>query len=82
MGHQTIYPPPPECWLCGHVQWVMINRLVRLMWPKLTAAILSEVIAQGKPIVQDQLGKVRWSILACCSHGHNHDCANGLGLFT
>jgi hypothetical protein len=34
------------------MQWVMINRLLRLMWPKLTTAILKEVISLAKPILQ------------------------------
>ena len=40
-------------------RWVMINRLVRLMWPKLTAAILGEVINVARPILQDALAPVR-----------------------
>ncbi len=40
------------------VQWTMINRLLRTLWPKLTAAILKEVIVQMKPILQETLADV------------------------
>jgi hypothetical protein len=33
----------------------MINRMIRLMWPKLTSAILLEVVKAVKPIVQQNL---------------------------
>lgn len=36
----------------------MINRMLRLLWPKLTTAILKEVIKIVKPIVQQQLNAV------------------------
>eukprot|EP00882_Tetradesmus_deserticola_P015191 GHRQ01016176.1.p1 GENE.GHRQ01016176.1~~GHRQ01016176.1.p1 ORF type:complete len:457 (+),score=182.70 GHRQ01016176.1:470-1840(+) len=36
-------------------RWVMINRVIRLMWPKLTSAILLEVVKAVKPIVQQNL---------------------------
>jgi hypothetical protein len=40
------------------LQWVMINRMIRLMWPKLTSAILLEVVKAVKPIVQQNLNAV------------------------
>jgi hypothetical protein len=45
------------------LQWVMINRLVRLMWPKLTNAIFTMVIATIKPMIKQQIGQVS----SCCS---------------
>jgi hypothetical protein len=36
----------------------MINRMIRLMWPKLTSAILMEVVKAVKPIVQQNLNAV------------------------
>lgn len=40
------------------LQWMMINRLLRIMWPKLTESIFKTVIGVVKPIVQDLLNKV------------------------
>jgi hypothetical protein len=40
------------------LQWVMINRMIRLLWPKLTSAILLEVVKAVKPIVQQNLNAV------------------------
>lgn len=45
------------------LQWVMINRMIRLLWPKLTSAILLEVAKAVKPIVQQNLNAVRVSTL-------------------
>jgi hypothetical protein len=42
----------------AHAQWMMINRLLRLLWPKLTEAILSEVVVQAKPILQELIQDV------------------------
>lgn len=39
-------------------RWVMVTRILRLMWPKLTAAILKEVVKVAKPILQTELGKI------------------------
>lgn len=39
-------------------RWVMVTRVLRLMWPKLTAAILKEVVKVAKPILQTELGKI------------------------
>jgi hypothetical protein len=37
---------------------MMINRLLRIMWPKLTESIFKMVIGVVKPMVQDMLNKV------------------------
>jgi hypothetical protein len=57
----------------------MINRMIRLMWPKLTSAILLEVVKAVKPIVQQNLNAVSTRYLytlgsnpawvACCNGG-------------
>ncbi|WIA39496.1 hypothetical protein OEZ86_005594 [Tetradesmus obliquus] len=39
-------------------RWVMINRMIRLLWPKLTSAILLEVVKAVKPIVQQNLNAI------------------------
>jgi hypothetical protein len=41
---------------------MMINRLLRIMWPKLTESILKTVVGVVKPIIQDMLNKVRWRV--------------------
>ena len=53
-------------------RWVMINRLVRIMWPKLTGAILDEVVNVARPILQDALAPVsvfEWFALCVCVFG-------------
>jgi hypothetical protein len=47
-------------------QWVMINRVVRLMWPDLTGAILDEVVKGLKPTLQGVLADVRAAVLCVC----------------
>lgn len=42
-----------------YVQWMMINRMLRIMWPKLTESILKTIIGVVKPMVQDIINKVR-----------------------
>jgi hypothetical protein len=36
----------------------MVNRMIRLMWPKLTAAIFDEVIKMLKPMMQQTFKQV------------------------
>jgi hypothetical protein len=43
---------------------MMINRLLRIMWPKLTESILKTVIGVVKPMVQDILNKVNTHLMA------------------
>eukprot|EP00879_Flechtneria_rotunda_P030315 GHRR01032936.1.p1 GENE.GHRR01032936.1~~GHRR01032936.1.p1 ORF type:complete len:358 (+),score=59.35 GHRR01032936.1:742-1815(+) len=53
---RNIIPLTPEwTYWPDYERWVMINRLIRLMWPKLTRAILVEVVKAIKPIVQKTL---------------------------
>ncbi|KAI8467075.1 MAG: C2 domain-containing protein [Monoraphidium minutum] len=53
---RKIIPLTPE-WTFwpDYDRWVMINRVVRLMWPKLTGAILDEVVKGLKPVLQGVL---------------------------
>lgn len=53
------------------MQWMMINRLLRIMWPKLTESILKMIIGVAKPMVQDILNKVRgWgTVVTNCYFG-------------
>jgi hypothetical protein len=37
----------------------MVNRMIRLMWPKLTAAIFDEVIKMLKPMMQQTFKQVK-----------------------
>jgi hypothetical protein len=37
---------------------MMINRMLRIMWPKLTESIFKTVIGVVKPMIQDMLNKV------------------------
>lgn len=37
---------------------MMINRMLRIMWPKLTESILKTVVGVVKPMIQDMLNKV------------------------
>jgi hypothetical protein len=46
---------------------MMINRLLRIMWPKLTESIFKMVIGVVKPMVQDMLNKV--GVLCLCWFG-------------
>eukprot|EP00878_Enallax_costatus_P009636 GHUV01010067.1.p1 GENE.GHUV01010067.1~~GHUV01010067.1.p1 ORF type:complete len:515 (+),score=110.80 GHUV01010067.1:357-1901(+) len=56
---RRIIPLTPEwTYWPDYERWMMINRLIRLMWPKLTAAILKQVIAIVKPIVQNALNSI------------------------
>jgi hypothetical protein len=56
---RALLPLTPE-WTSqpDYERWVMVTRILRLMWPKLTAAILKEVIKVAKPILQTELGKI------------------------
>ncbi|KAF8055094.1 SYT1 [Scenedesmus sp. PABB004] len=56
---RNIVPLTPE-WTTwpDYDRWVMINRLIRLMWPKLTTAILKQVIVTVKPIIQNILNGI------------------------
>lgn len=56
---RALLPLTPE-WTSqpDYERWVMVTRVLRLMWPKLTAAILKEVIKVAKPILQTELGKI------------------------
>jgi hypothetical protein len=52
-------PRSPSPSAPARLQWVMVNRVVRMMWPKLTAAILEEVVKAVKPILQGVIADVR-----------------------
>lgn len=58
----TYQKHPVACLSC--LQWMMINRLLRIMWPKLTESIFKTVIGVVKPMIQDMLNKVG----ICCSN--------------
>jgi hypothetical protein len=45
---------------------MMINRLLRTMWPKLTTAILKQVIMIVKPMVQQALNAVSARVSCVC----------------
>jgi hypothetical protein len=63
--------------VCYALQWVMINRMIRLMWPKLTSAILLEVVKAVKPIVQQNLNAVsKKPFLSCMCHVLLHGIAS------
>jgi hypothetical protein len=60
-------PACPACTaVCLRLQWMMINRLLRIMWPKLTESIFKTVIGVVKPIVQDLLNKVCSTSITLC----------------
>lgn len=60
LHHSTTQPWPPLFTMPTTIQVTMINRILAVMWPHVTKAVLREVLKQVGPILEKQVfSKVR-----------------------
>lgn len=55
---QIIPLTPDWTYWPDYERWMMINRLLRIMWPNLTESIIKTVLNVVKPMVQDMINKM------------------------